>query len=358
MKSFLRTISLVIVCLVLYLSFWPVSVQPVSWDAPENPGFSGDFVRNDHMAALQTLDLDGRIGPEDADIGPDGLIYAATHDGEILRIGSDNKVEAFAQTQGRPLGIEFGEDGTLYIADAYRGLLSANQAGEVRLLADQTEDGSPILYANDVDVASDGVVYFSDASTRFGAEASGGTLAASVLDLVEHSANGRILRYDPATGQTTVFLDGLAFANGIAIDKTSGDVLAVETGEYRVWRFPTTGGSGEVILENLPGFPDNINHAEDGTFWLGLVSPRNSIMDKLSSRPFLRRVVMRLPDSMKPAPTRYGFILRIDARGNVIETLQDPSGDYALTTGAISLPSGTVLATSLTEPRLGILQRR
>lgn len=357
MKSILRTIGLAIICLMLYLSFWPVSVRPVSWDAPDNPGYTGDFVQNDQLAALKMIELDGRVGPEDADVRPDGLIYVATHDGEILRIGPKNEVEVFAQTQGRPLGIEFNEEGTLYVADAYRGLLSVNQNGEVRLLADQTEDGSPILYADDVDIASDGIVYFSDASTRFGAEASGGTLAASVLDLVEHSANGRILRFDPTTGRTTVFAEDLTFANGVAVDKSGDAVFVVETGEYRVWRFPMNGSPGEVVLENLPGFPDNINNAEDGTFWIGLVSPRNAIMDKLSNLPFFRRVVMRLPDAMKPAPTRYGFVLRIDSKGNVIETLQDPSGDYALTTGALTLADGRVVVTSLTEPRLGILQR-
>ena len=65
---------------------------------------------------------------------------------------------------------------------------------------------------------------------------------------------------------------------------------------------------------------------------------------------------MRLPDAMKPAPTRYGIILRIDAEGHVIETLQDPTGHYALTTGAVTLPDGRIAVTSLTEPHLGLLQ--
>ena len=101
----------------------------------------------------------------------------------------------------------------------------------------------------------------------------------------------------------------------------------------------------------------NLNHAADGTFWLGLVSPRNAIMDRLSDAPFLRRVIMRLPEAMKPAPTRYGFVLRINSDGDVIETLQDPNGDFALTTGAVALPDGGVAVTSLTEPRLGVLKQ-
>ncbi|WP_281859947.1 SMP-30/gluconolactonase/LRE family protein, partial [Litoreibacter halocynthiae] len=313
MKNTMRFFGALIGCLVAYLAFWPVSVRPVSWDAPENIGYTGAFTPNSRLETLELVGLDGRTGPEDADVSPDGLIYVATHEGEVLRIETDGAVTSFVQTQGRPLGLEFAADGTLYVADAYRGLLAVDEVGQVTLLSDQVEDGSPILYADDVDIAADGTVYFSDASTRFGAAEIGGTLAASVLDLVEHSSSGRILKYDPVSGKTSVFADGLNFANGVAVNEESNAVFVVETGAYRIWRFPIGGGAGQVVLDNLPGFPDNINNAPDGTFWVGLVSPRNAIMDRLSNAPFLRRVIMRLPDGMKPAPTRYGFILRMDA---------------------------------------------
>ncbi|MEO0746544.1 MAG: SMP-30/gluconolactonase/LRE family protein [Pseudomonadota bacterium] len=330
-------------------------MQPVAWDAPADAGYAGDFAPNDRLASLEYIDLDGRTGPEDADAGPDGLIYMATHDGEILRVDADGSVAPFVQTGGRPLGIEFADDGTLYVADAFLGLMAVDPSGATTLLADQTGDGSPILYANDVDIAADGTVYFSDASTRFGAQATGGTLAASIQDLVEHSGNARVLKFDPSTGETTVFAQGLTFANGVALNDAGDALFVAETGSYRVWRFPLDGSAGEVILDNLPGFPDNLNAGPNGTFWLGLASPRNAIMDQLSGAPFWRRVVMRLPDVMKPAPTRYGFVVRFDEAGQVVETLQDPSGAYALTTGAVSLPDGRVVVTSLTEPRLGIL---
>lgn len=350
-------LGLTVVCLLFYLAFWPVSVRPVAWIAPEDNGYTGDFTQNDRLAALDFVDLDGRVGPEDADIGPDGLVYVATHGGEILRIGEDGRAASFAQTQGRPLGLEFAADGTLYVADAHRGLLAIDRLGQVTVLANQVEDASPILYADDVDIAADGTVYFSDASTRFGAQQYGGTLAASVLDLIEHSANGRILKYEPGTGKTSVFADGMTFANGVAVNEADDAVFVVETGEYRVWRFPRDGSAGQVILENLPGFPDNISNAPDGTFWVGLVSPRNALMDKLSGHAFLRRVIMRLPEALKPAPTRYGFIIRMDGEGRVLETLQDPKGKYALTTGAVTLPDGRIAVTSLTEPRLGLLRK-
>ncbi|MEM6640041.1 MAG: SMP-30/gluconolactonase/LRE family protein [Pseudomonadota bacterium] len=350
--------GVLLIVLIAYLLLWPVDVYPVAWQAPRNDGYTGAFERNDRLAELALVQLAGRHGPEDAAVGPDGLIYTTSHSGDILKIDVDNSVSVFAKTGGRPLGLEFAKDGMLFVADAHRGLLGIDRAGHVEVLADRTVDGSPILYADDVDIASDGTVYFSDASMRFGALASGGTLEGSVRDLMEHSASGRVLKYDRKTKQTTEFAAGLAFANGVAVSEDDAAILVAETGNYRVWRFPIDGTPGVVVLRDLPGFPDNINPAHDGTFWVGLVSPRNALMDRLSDVPFARRIIMRLPGFFRPAPTRYGCVVRIRANGEVIETLQSPTGDFAMTTGAITLPDGRVLVTSLTEPTLGILPPR
>lgn len=354
MRSFFGLFGVFFGVLAVYLAIWPVPVRPQAWHAPENPGYSGDFAANTRLSKLEFLDLDGRSGPEDVAIGPDGLIYVATHGGEIIRRAPDPgaTAEVFAITGGRPLGLEFAPDGTLFVADAYRGLVSIDRLGAVTVLATQAE-GRPILYANDLDIASDGTIYFTDASTRFGAEVSGGTLKASVLDLIEHSNNGRVLKYDPVSGQTSLFANGMTFPNGVAIGP-DGAIFVVETGAYRVWRLSPDGSQRKVVLANLPGFPDNINDAPDGTLWLGLVSPRNDLMDKLDQSPQIRRAVLRLPEKMKPAPTRYGFILRMRGDGTVVETLQDPAGAYALTTGAVTSPDGKVYVASLTERRLGV----
>ena len=356
MKSFLGLFALFFSIFSGYMIFWPVPVQPKAWNAPPNSGYSGAFSPNTRLRDLDFLELDGRSGPEDVAIGPDGMIYVATQTGEIIRRSTnpEDNAEVFAITGGRPLGLEFAADGTLYVADAFRGLMSISPSGAVRSLATEA-DGLAILYANDVDIGPDGTVFFTDASTRFGAESHGGTLSASVLDLVEHSSSGRVLKYDPVTEQVTLFADGMSFPNGVAVG-SDGSVFVVETGTYCVWKFSPDGSRRKQILTKLPGFPDNINTAPDGTLWLGLVSPRNDLMDKLDGSPEIRRAVMRLPEKMKPAPTRYGFILRMREDGSVVETLQDPQGSYALTTGAVSTSDGSVYVASLTERRLGVLR--
>ena len=362
MKTFLLFPALLAALAVAYLLLWPVPIDPVAWRAPENSGYTGRFEANTRLQALKFIDLGGDSGPEDAAVGPDSAVYVPTHSGKILKVSLERaSASPFAQPGGRVLGIEFSGDGTLFAADAYRGLLKIDDTGTATLLADKTEDGSPIRYANDLDIASDGTIYFSDASTRFGAKDHGGTLPASIIDLMEHGANGRVLKYDPATGQTTMILDGLHFANGVALARDETFLLIAETGTYSVlkhWLAGPKAGQTEAILENLPGFPDNINDNPDGTFWLGLVSPRSAPVDGISDSPFLRRIVMRLPARFRPKPQRYGFAIRLAGDGKVLDNLQDPSGDYALVTGAIDTADGKVVVTSLTEPRLGYLEMK
>ena len=359
-KTFLTSTGLLLTALVAYLLLWPVAIEPVAWQAPQSTGYVGDFAPNEKLKELKFFDLDGHEGPEDVAIAKDGLIYVSTRGGDILSLDSETgKVSVFANTGGRPLGIEFGRDGNLYVADAFRGLLAVGQNGISFLLADKTDTRSPIKYADDLDVSKLGEVYFSDASTKFGAEEYAGTLQSSLLDLMEHGPNGRMLKYDPAIGKTTVLLEGYSFANGVALAADESYLLFTETGTYRVhklWLKGENSGTVEVIMDNLPGFPDNLNRNADGSFWLGLVSPRVPVADLLADKPFVRKIVQRLPGMFRPKPLRYGFVVRIDGDGNVLETLQDPSGEYALTTGAVDGPDGSVIVTSLTEKRLGILQ--
>ncbi|PIE13385.1 MAG: strictosidine synthase [Rhodobacterales bacterium] len=357
MKAIRRLLGMVIVAGAAYLCLWPVPIDPVAWDAPENAGYVGDFAPNDRLSGIKRVDIGNHSGPEDVAFGPDGRLYMPTHDGAILRYDpTDGSVSEIARTGGRALGVEFGPDGLLYIADAYRGLLRLTASGDIEVLADTMPDGKAIKYADDLDIAADGTIYFSDASTMFGAEEWGGTLQASLLDLMDHGSHGRVLKYDPATGAVSVFHTGLSFANGIALTADGAHVLVVETGTYAIWKLPVAGGGkAEKIVENLPGFPDNINRNPDGTFWVGLVSPRSDAMDVLASKPFLRKVVQRLPAEARPKPKRYGFVIRIDDTGKVLETMQDPSGAYALTTGMIEGPDGRLYVSSLTEPDLGVL---
>ena len=355
MRKFVFGFVAIILGLGLYLTLWPVPVSPVSWEAPVNAGYVGDFAPNMGLANLERLSIGDLHGPEDV-VWYEGKIYVSSQSGTILEIDPEADTHrVYAQTGGSALGMEMDAAGNLIIADAYRGLLSVAPDGSVTVLTVEV-DGTPILYADDLDIAANGVIYFSDASTKFGAEAAGSTLTASLLELMEHGGTGRLLAYDPATNITSIIREGYVFSNGVAMSE-SGDILVNETGTYQVHRVSPNGDS-RVIMENLPGFPDNINRGPkmaDGTetFLLGLVSQRSKWLDDNSNNVVVRKIAMRLPEFLRPKSVSYGLIIQIDGEGTVLKTWQDPSGDYPEATGAIIAEDGYMYVSSLTAPDLG-----
>ncbi|MGB9617327.1 MAG: SMP-30/gluconolactonase/LRE family protein [Desulfomonilaceae bacterium] len=330
-KKVLVGLLVAAVMIVAYFAVWPVPIDPRAWRAPANPGYTGAFAPNDRLKDIELLAIAGCHGPEAVALDAQGRIYVTTHEGFIVRLDPNGtNAEKWADTKGRPLGIDFDAKGNLIVADAFRGLLSVSTDAAVTELA-AIADGIPIRYADDVSVAADGRIYFSDASTKFGAKEYGGTMEASLLDIMEHGGHGRLLCYDPASGKTTTLLSGLNFANGVAVSHDQQYLLVNETGSYRILRYWLDGpkkGSSEVLIEGLPGFPDNITGGHDGRFWVALVSPRNKLLDSLSEKPFLRKVVQRMPKFLRPKAAAYGHIIAIDGNGKVLQDLQDPHTAY------------------------------
>lgn len=339
---------------IAYFSFWPVPVEPVVWQAPESKGFTGDFSVNGRLEKFDELGMGDLHGPEAAIMLPNGDIIASSHEGWLVRFKPGAKVaEKWINVKGRPLGLDVDDYGNIWVANAYLGLQKVTPAGDLRLILDTVED-SPIGYADDVAVAVNGKIYFTDATMRFPAQDWGGTLPASVLDIVEHGDTGRVIEFDPVKNTARVVLSGLNFANGVAADTDEQFVLVNETGAYRVWKLWIGGarqGQSEVIVDNLPGFPDNIARGQNGVFWLGIVGPRSADIDKYDDNPFWRKVMIRLPESMRPSPEPYGMVVGINSEGQVLHNLQAPSGKLYTTTGLVETDSD-LYVTSLTAPFL------
>jgi sugar lactone lactonase YvrE len=363
MTGIRRTIGAVlgvIALLAIYLFLWPVPIDPVAWDAPVNRGLVDPFETNNRLARARTIDLGIHEGPEDIAGGPDGLIYATSSDGNIIRFRTNGtNVEVFANVGGRPLGLEFDNHGNLLIANAYLGLQRVTPDGTIEILADAYE-GKPISYADDVAVAADGSIYFSDASSKFGAREFGGAYAASLLDIMEHGAHGRIFRFDPATNVISVVVDGLNFANGVAVSDDQQSLIIVETGSYRILRHWLAGdraGNTEVIIDNLPGFPDNITNGRNGKFWIGFIAPRVSLLDDISVAPWLRKLVQRLPAFLQPKAVPSSHVIAINGDGDVLMNLQDTAASLPALTGVYETDDALWL-TSLFGNRTARLDKR
>jgi sugar lactone lactonase YvrE len=342
MKKTLLTLVLLVLALAAYLFLWPVPVNPMSWDAPAAPGYSGVHAVNNKLAGLQLISLGAEEGPEHVVLARDGKLYAAVASGNILRMDADGTdQQVFANTGGRVLGFDFDAAGHLIAADAVKGFLAISPDRKVTVLTDNVS-GDPIRYADAVVVASNGKVYFSDASGRFGPARWGGTYEAAVLDIIEQSCTGRILEYDPATKATRVVAKGLSFANGVALSRDEQTLFVAETGKYRVWKIAVTADNldvragtsqATVLLENLPGYPDNLMRGMDGKIWLGFSGPRSPDVDAMAGKPFLRKLTMRLPRMLWPLPKPYGHVIAFSEDGRVLADLQDPGGAYPQTTG-------------------------
>lgn len=117
MNRSLIVLAIAVGLLLSYLLAWPVPIEPVAWQAPESPGLTEPFGRNDALSNAKAFDLGVFEGPEDVALGGDGALYATTSDGSVIRIDpASDTITEFARVDGRPLGIEVNSDGELFIA--------------------------------------------------------------------------------------------------------------------------------------------------------------------------------------------------------------------------------------------------
>ena len=365
MKKLFLVIVVLLLLLAAYLTLWPVPIKPVSWNAPMPPGYAGPHAVNTKLANLKMISLGKEEGPEQIVIGKDGKLYTTVTSGNILRMNPDgSEQEVFANTGGRVLGFDFDTSGNLIAADVDKGLLSIGPDKKINVLTDKV-NGEPIRYADAVVVAKSGKIYFSDASTRFAPKDWGGVFESSILDILEQSSTGRILEYDPANKTTRIVAKGFSFANGVALSQDEKTLFVNETGKYRVWKILVSaqdlniakpGDQAKVLFDNLPGYPDNLMRGLDGKIWLGLVKPRNATVDKLATKPFMRKLTLRLPRAMWPVPKAYGHVIAFSEDGKVVADLQDPSGAYPETT-AVTETKDRLYIQSLHAKELGWMHK-
>ena len=272
-----------------YLAFGPTTIEPVAWQPPPPTPLEGPYALNERLSAVEWW-AKGLVGPEAMTFDAQGRLVTGLKDGRIVRLtpGSDDAV-LVADTKGRPLAMAFHPDGRLIICDAHKGLLAMSEGGALEVLSD-SEGGVAFRFVDDLDIANDGTIYFSDASARHSIEG-------FVDDLMEHQATGRLLKYEPATKQTTKLADGFSFTNGVALGPDEAYLVVAETGAYRLWRVWLTGekrGQKEVFLDALPGFPDNVRYSKERrVFWVAIGSPRNPLVDRLADSPGLRKALSR-----------------------------------------------------------------
>jgi ribose transport system permease protein len=297
------------------------------------PGSASPYALNNRISDTEYIGLGELEGPEDVILDRDDHLYCGTRHGEIVRFFAPDyrRSEVFAHTGGFPLGLAFDREGTLLSCVGAMGLYAISRSGEVRQLSAETSrsytsvvDDARLRDPNDLDEAPDGKIYFTDSTTRYDAHD-------WAIDSIEGRPTGRLLVYDPATGKTTTLLDNYRYANGVCMAHDGKSLFFTESWACRVHRYWIEGpkaGTAECVIRDMPGYPDNINCASDGYYWMAWLGMRTPSFDLALRHPgFRKRMSRRLPQDEWLFPNiNTGGVVKFAGDGTIVETLGDMTG--------------------------------
>lgn len=308
----LRLVSLIAGLFVLTIGLLVVfsPINPVAWAPPDADSASP---RCDASAPELTarVFVSGMPGtPDGIARAPDGALYTALSTGKVARIDVDTAAFTIVgEAPGARLtGLAVAPDGAVFAADevggalyrfAVSGPLPARGEAVVR-----EANGLALQWTNDVAAAPDGAIYLSTSSQRR-------SLDQFYEEVLEHRGSGQLIRFDPDTNDTRVLQSALNMTNGVAPHPAQG-LLVAESSAYSVRMIGFNGQAGDVIADNLPGFPGNIRAADRASvYWLTLLSPRNPLVDRLAGAPWARRLMAWLPEGARPKPQPFHCLVRI-----------------------------------------------
>ncbi|MEW6630269.1 MAG: SMP-30/gluconolactonase/LRE family protein [Pseudomonadota bacterium] len=317
---------------------------------------------NDRLKDVGVIGLGFLDGAEDVIFDRQDRLYTGSRQGDILRFKPPHYTESevFAHIGGSPLGMAFDRDDNLVICVAGMGLYQVSPEGAVKLLTAETNrsltsvvDDSTMKLADDCDILPDGRIVFSEATVRF-------EMHDWYADALESRGNGRIIVHDPRSGSTRTLLSNLVFPNGICTAFDGQSVLFAESWACRISRYYFDGpkkGRVERVIEGLPGYPDNINRASDGTYWLALMGMRTPALDLSLEMPgFRRRMARRVSEDAWLMPNlNTGCVLRFDEKGQILESLWDQAGEKHPMITSMREHKGVLYLCGIFNNRMGTL---
>ena len=254
--------------------------------------------------------------------------------------------------------MQFDKDENLIVAVAGMGVYGIKPDGEVFKVTDETNrtwyklnDDSRLRMADDLDIAPDGKIYFSDCTTRY-------EMTTNTLDIIEGRPNGRLVCYDPATSKTWTVINHFYFPER----------------HLRLARRPFGADCQHLAVQGVPLLA---RRSEQGSSrWCSIEFPGNP----RQHQPRLRRQLLAcagrhphagvrsgdaqagLPPAhgqagadrrMAGAGLNHGCVLKFTERGEVLESYWDPTGISHPTLTSMREHKGYLYLGGLENNRIG-----
>jgi sugar lactone lactonase YvrE len=316
------------------------AIQPVAWQPEQKPALTGELAINEKLKQTQKIETGNWFGAEDIVFDHEGNLYTGVHigkedfsDGKILKITPNGQVEIFYNAGSMVSGLHFDKDSNLIALSHKDGLISISKDKKVNILASKDENGRSFYIPNGLDIASDGMIYFTNTShhapysIQFGRQL-----------ILELKKDGGLYQFNPKTNEVKTLMDGTYFGNGVVLSKDEDYLLMVETTKYRILKYWLKGakkGQTEIFMDNLPGFPNGISIRPDGSFWIGFTTSRNDALDNIHPKRGMKKLVYGLPKFMQPKQDLFGLVLNISEAGEILKAYFDTTGKVVTEAGAV-----------------------
>jgi ribose transport system permease protein len=324
------------------------------------PGSGSPYAQNNLLSAARGIGVGKLDGPEDIILDNEDNLYCGSRHGDIIRFFPPDytRHEIYAHIGGFTLGMAFDKDKSLVVCSSGMGVFRVTPDRRIIKLSDETNrslwsiiDDSRMRLADDLDIAPDGRIFFSEATIRYDHNT-------WMIEALEGRGNGRIICYDPRTNRSRTIISGRMFPNGICVTHDGQSILFAETFGCRISRYWFDGpkaGKVEPVIPDLPGQPDNINRSSDGHYWCAMCGMRAPALDLALRMPdFRRRMIYRVaPDEWLFPQMNTGFVFKFDLNGKILDSLWDLDGEKHPMITSVREHRGNIYLGGLVADRIG-----
>ncbi|MFZ2014836.1 MAG: hypothetical protein WAV00_13515 [Nocardioides sp.] len=123
----------------------------------------------------------------------------------------------------------------------------------------------------------------------------------------------------------------------------------------RRWLTGPRAGEQDRLVDDLPGYPDNIARGSDGLIWVSIASPRDPLVERLQRSPQpIRAAVTKIPEALQPKPKRTVRAQAYDDSGRLVHDVDVVTERYHMVTG-VREHDGRLWLGSLHEPAIAVV---